>query len=242
MSLKAQTITMAFGALVALKDVTLSLDQGEILGLIGPNGAGKTTVVNIISGFQRPTSGSVSADGKDFAGLTPQQRSYNGVVRTFQGARIFSSMTVLENARVGALAQGMSEREAEDLALEVLARMGLEGLAALPASRLTYGQERELDLVRAICTRPRYLLLDEPAAGMNESETASLKQAVRAIRDDFNIGVMLIEHDMSLVMSVCDRIQVLVKGETLTVGKPAEIQHNKSVLSSYLGSAGEMAP
>jgi branched-chain amino acid transport system ATP-binding protein len=229
---------MAFGALVALRDITLNLDQGEILGLIGPNGAGKTTVVNIISGFQRMSSGAVSVDGRPLDGLSPQARSRNGVVRTFQGARIFSSMTVLENAKVGALAQGASDREAEDRAHAALSRLGLRDLAGLPASRLTYGQERELDLVRALCTGPRYLLLDEPAAGMNESETASLKKAVRAIRDDFGIGVMLIEHDMSLVMSLCDRVQVLVKGETLTVGRPAEVQRNKDVLASYLGSAG----
>lgn len=240
MSLSAGSITMAFGALVALKDINLNVDQGEILGLIGPNGAGKTTVVNIISGFQRASAGTVTVDGKTLDGLSPQQRSYNGVVRTFQGARIFSSMTVRENAMVGALAQGASEREAEDRAHAALSRLALGDFADLPANRLTYGQERELDLVRALCARPRYLLLDEPAAGMNESETASLKQAVRAIRDDFGIGVILIEHDMSLVMSLCDRVQVLVKGETLTVGKPAEVQRNKDVLVSYLGSAGEV--
>ncbi len=235
MSLNADNITMALGALVALRDIILTLDRGEILGLIGPNGAGKTAVVNIISGFQRMSGGAVSLDS-----LSPQARSRNGVVRTFQGARIFSSMTVLENAMVGALAQGASDREARERAHAALSRLGLR-------SGRGSGQPADLRAGARTGSCPRAL---HPAALSAAGRTRRVherkrdrlaEKAVRAVRDDLGIGVMLIEHDMSLVMSLCDRVQVLVKGETLTVGRPAEVQRNKDVLASDLGSAGEVA-
>ena len=241
MSLVASNISMSFGAITALKDIDLQLNKGEILGLIGPNGAGKTTLVNIVSGFQKPTTGKVHADGTDLSAFSPQARSYSGVVRTFQGRRIFPSMTVLENVMIGALGQGAGLRDAEAQAGNALLRVGLKGNETLPATRLTYGQERQLDLARALATNPSYLLLDEPAAGMNEGETAGLKRVVQQIVSDLGIGVLLIEHDMTLVMGVCDRVHVLVKGETLTVGTPLEVRKNPEVMLAYLGtSAGAL--
>jgi len=236
MSLIASKVSMNFAAILALKDIDLALHKGEILGLIGPNGAGKTTLVNVISGFQRPSTGSVRANNVDLSSLSPRARSYHGVVRTFQGARIFSSMTVLQNVMVGALGQGSNLTHAEEAARRALIRVGLNGTETMPATQLTYGQERALDLARALAARPNYLLLDEPAAGMNESETTVLKRVVQDIVRDLEIGVLLIEHDMSLVMSVCDRVQVLVKGETLTVGTPFDVRRNSDVMSAYLGT------
>ncbi len=240
-SLDAHNVTVKFRSLVALHNVSVSAQSGTILGLIGPNGAGKTTLVNVLSGFQRPTSGEIHYGGFDLKPLSPQQRSYRGLVRTFQGARIFRSMTVRENAVIGGLAQGQSTTEAGRLANEMLHRMGLAEHADLPAIRLTYGQERALDLARALCARPKFLLLDEPAAGMNEHETASLRAALKRIVDDLKIGIVLIEHDMSLVMSTCDRIHVLVKGETLVCDTPAAVRANPHVISAYLGSSAEAA-
>ena len=241
-SLEARNVSVKFGSLVALNDVSLTAQRGAILGLIGPNGAGKTTLVNVLSGFQKSTSGEMFCDNVNLKSLSPQQRSYRGLVRTFQGARIFRSMSVRENAMVGALAQGMSVADASIRADAMLARMALADYADLPAARLTYGQERALDLARALCAAPKFLLLDEPAAGMNEGETATLKQALRAIVSDLSVGIVLIEHDMSLVMSVCDRIHVLVKGETLVCDTPAAVRTNSQVIYAYLGSsAGSVA-
>jgi len=236
-SLEARNVSVRFGSLIALNDVSLTADSGAILGLIGPNGAGKTTLVNVLSGFQKTNSGEILCDNVNLKSLNPQQRSYRGLVRTFQGARIFRSMSVRENAMVGAMAQGMSVADAWIRADAMLTRMGLAAYADLPVARLTYGQERALDLARALCTNPKFLLLDEPAAGMNEGETAILNDALRTIVGDLGIGIVLIEHDMSLVMSCCDRIHVLVKGETLVCDTPAAVRANSQVIFSYLGSS-----
>jgi branched-chain amino acid transport system ATP-binding protein len=241
MSLKAEGVTVRFGGLTALLDVHLTLEGGEILGLIGPNGAGKTTLVNVISGFQPSTTGRVLLDGRDMTRLAPPLRAARGVVRTFQGARLFSALTVIENVLVGALALGQKRAEAVELCWETLHRFGLAEEANRPASTLPYGKERRLDMARAVVTRPKFMLLDEPAAGMTEAETEDLGVTIRGLRREFGFGILLIEHDMNLVMNICDEIQVLVKGEVLLRDEPVRVRSHAAVIAAYLGDEPVMS-
>jgi branched-chain amino acid transport system ATP-binding protein len=234
-SLRAIGVTVRFGGLTALSGVNLVVERGEILGLIGPNGAGKTTLVNVISGFQQPTDGRVLLGERDVTRLSPPQRAAHGVVRTFQGARLFAALTVMENVLVGALALGQSRMEALKFCWETLDRFGMAEEANRPASTLPYGKERRLDIARAVVTRPNFILLDEPAAGMTEAETAELGETIQALRHELNFGILLIEHDMNLVMNVCDEIQVLVKGEVLMRGDAFRVQSDSAVIAAYLG-------
>jgi branched-chain amino acid transport system ATP-binding protein len=220
-----------------LREVTLELRRGEVLGLIGPNGAGKSTLVNLLSGFDRPTEGRVLLEGRDVTRWRASRRGRNGLARTFQHSHAFRGLTVRENVEVSALGVGASPRNAALRAREVLELLGLDAHADVPAAALAHGDERRLGVARALATEPRYVLLDEPAAGLPEAEVPEFAAVVRSLRDDHRAGVLLIDHNMALIMDVCDRIQVLDQGESLAEGTPAEIRANLDVAAAYLGES-----
>ncbi|HEX6665498.1 MAG TPA: branched-chain amino acid ABC transporter ATP-binding protein/permease [Solirubrobacterales bacterium] len=235
--LDAAGVSLAFSGLRVLKGVDLALQPGEALGLIGPNGAGKTSLVNVLSGFQKPDAGAVTLDGVDVTGRSPARLARDGLGRTFQAALPFPDLTALESVAVGAMGMGVGRRRAVRAAAEVLGRLGLLEQAELPAGSLPPGVQRLLGIARALAIGPRYLLLDEPAAGLNESECEELVVILRSVLADFGCGILLIEHDMGTVMDLCPRIQVLDDGATLRVGTPEEIQADPAVVESYLGSS-----
>jgi branched-chain amino acid transport system ATP-binding protein len=236
-SLRASSVSRSFEGIQALREVTLELRRGEVLGLIGPNGAGKSTLVNVLSGFDHPTQGQVWFEGRDVTRWRASRRGRNGLARTFQHSHAFRGLTVRENVEVSALGAGASPRKAARRAAEVLELLGLDGQADVPASVLAHGDERRLGVARALVTEPRYVLLDEPAAGLPEAEVPEFAAVVRSLRDDHGAGVLLIDHNMALIMDVCDRIQVLDQGETLAEGTPAEIRANLDVTAAYLGES-----
>ena len=221
----------------AIRGVSLELRRGEVLGLIGPNGAGKSTLVNVLSGFDRPTAGQVFLDGRDVTRWRASKRGRHGLARTFQHSHAFRALSVRENVEVSALGVGASRREAARGAEAVLELLGLAAHANAPAATLAHGDERRLGVARALVTEPNYVLLDEPAAGLPEAEMAGFVAVVRSVRDDYGAGVLLIDHNVALIMDVCDRIQVLDQGETLAEGTPAEIRANVDVASAYLGES-----
>jgi branched-chain amino acid transport system ATP-binding protein len=233
--LRATAVSRSFAGIDALRDVTLELHRHEVVGLIGPNGAGKTTLVNVISGFDFPTSGNVEFSGKDVTRWSPSRRGRAGLARTFQHSRSFRGLTVRENVEVAALGAGTGGREARRRADALLDLLELRHRADAEAASIPHGDERKLGVARALACEPRYLLMDEPAAGLPDSEVPDFAAVVRSVRDDFGAGVLLIEHNMSLVMAVCDRIQVLDEGQTLAAGTPAEIRDNLDVAAAYLG-------
>jgi branched-chain amino acid transport system ATP-binding protein len=237
--LRTEQITVQFEGLKALDQVDLELSRGEILGLIGPNGAGKTTLVNVISGFQRPTAGLVRKADVEISAMPPHRVAREGVARSFQGSRPFAGLTVDENVRVAALGAGRSPQEAKELAESLLSRIGLTGRADDQAGSLPYGDQRKVGVARALATGPDFMLLDEPAAGLNESEADELARAVKGIRDDFGCGLLVIEHDMRFVMGLCDRLHVLDHGKTIGMGTPEEVRSNPKVIEAYLGSSAE---
>jgi branched-chain amino acid transport system ATP-binding protein len=236
MTLKATDVSVRFAGVNAIDHVSVALDQGEILGLIGPNGAGKTTMVNVLSGFQKPATGSVAIFGHDAAGRPADWFSRNGVVRTFQAVRLFKGMTVAENVEVGFAALGIGRAEARRRAAELLDRMGLGARMAQQGGTLNYGDERRVGIARALALSPKFLLLDEPAAGMNIAEAEALGRLIRGIRDDFGCGILVIEHNMRLVMNTCERLQVMSSGRTIAAGTPAEVAANADFKAAYLGS------
>ena len=236
-SLRASSVSRSFEGIQALREVTLELRRGEVLGLIGPNGAGKSTLVNVLSGFDHPTQGQVWFEGRDVTRWRASRRGRNGLARTFQHSHAFRGLTVRENVEVSALGAGASPRTAARRAAEVLAVLGLDAQADVPAAALAHGDERRLGVARALVTEPRYVLLDEPAAGLPEAEVPEFAAVVRSLRDDHGAGVLLIDHNMALIMDVCDRIQVLDQGETLAGGTPAEIRANLDVAAAYLGES-----
>ena len=221
----------------ALDDVTLSLERGEVVGLIGPNGAGKSTLVNVLSGFDRPSRGRVELDGRDVTGWPAHRRGRRGLARTFQHSRSFSTLSVRENIAVSALGVGASPRTAAARATELLDLLDLSSHAEVPASSLAHGDERRLSVARALATEPRFVLMDEPAAGLPEAEVPAFAAVVRQVRDDHGAGVLLIDHNMALVMDVCDRIHVLDQGRTLAEGTPRDIRANLDVAAAYLGES-----
>jgi branched-chain amino acid transport system ATP-binding protein len=234
-ALRASSVSRSFEGVHALSDVTLELHRHEVVGLIGPNGAGKSTLVNVLSGFDFPTAGSVELAGRRVTGWSAHRRARSGLARTFQHSRSFRELTVRENVEVAALGVRAGPRRARKRADDLLELLGLASLADAPAGALAHGDERRLGVARALATEPTFVLLDEPAAGLPEAEVPEFAAVVRSVRDDHEAGVLLIDHNMALVMDVCDRIQVLDQGETLAEGTPAEIRRNLDVAAAYLG-------
>lgn len=248
--LEVSDLGIDFGGLTAVNDLDMTIYQGEIYGLIGPNGAGKTTVFNMLTKVYQPSRGTIKLCGKDMAKLDPVSANIAGVARTFQNIRLFDKLTVLDNVKVGmhnsihySLIGSLlrlpsyykEEKNADEKAMELLGILGLDQFADLEAGNLPYGAQRRLEIARALATNPKLLLLDEPAAGMNPQETEDLMTMIRKVRDHFHISVLLIEHDMKLVMGICERITVLNFGQLLAQGLPSEIQSNKEVIKAYIG-------
>jgi branched-chain amino acid transport system ATP-binding protein len=228
-------VSRSFEGVRALDDVTLEVGRHEVVGLIGPNGAGKSTLVNVLTGFDVATAGSVELAGRTVTGWSAHRRARAGLARTFQHSRSFRDLSVRENVEVAALGVGAGASGAKRRADELLALLGLETHADVPAGALPHGHERRLGVARALATAPRFVLMDEPAAGLPEAEVPEFASVVASVRDDHDAGVLLIDHNMALVMSVCDRIVVLDQGRTLADGTPAEIRGNLDVAAAYLG-------
>jgi branched-chain amino acid transport system permease protein len=235
--LRAEGVSLAFSGLQVLRGVELTLPAGETLGLIGPNGAGKTTLVNVISGFQAPDSGAVFLGDLEVTGWSPARLARAGLGRTFQAALPFAGLTVAESVAVGAMGVGVGRRRAVDIAADVLERLGLSEQAQSPAGLQPPGSQRLLGIARALATGPRCLLLDEPAAGLNDEERRELVTILRGVTRDFGCAILLIEHDMNVVMDLCSRVQVLDDGETVAVGSPEEVQADPAVIEAYLGTS-----
>lgn len=248
--LEVRDLGIDFGGLTAVNNLDMDIYRGEIYGLIGPNGAGKTTVFNMLTKVYQPTRGTIKIDGTDMAKLNPVQANKAGVARTFQNIRLFANMSVLDNVKTGMHATTKysllsavlrlpsyyaQEKQATQKAMDLLKIFGLDTFADTIASNLPYGAQRRLEIARALATNPKLLLLDEPAAGMNPQETEELMDMIRKIRDTFPVSILLIEHDMKLVMGICERITVLNFGQVLAQGLPSEIQSNKEVIKAYIG-------
>ena len=237
-ALVAENIRVHFEGVKAVDGVDLVLEHGQIMGLIGPNGAGKTTFMNAVSHFVQRTSGRIILDGDDVTKLAPHQLAARGVVRTFQDIATFPELSVFENVELGALGAGLSRRKARQRAWELIEGLSLTHLAALPASALPHGDERRVGIARAVAVSPNYLLLDEPAAGLDDAESLELAETIAKIRDELGCGVLLVEHDMRIIFRVCERIQVIDFGKSLIVGTPDEVRRNPEVIAAYLGVKG----
>jgi branched-chain amino acid transport system ATP-binding protein len=241
-SLSTTDVSRSFEGVHALQGVTLSIERHEVVGLIGPNGAGKTTLINVITGFDLPTSGRIALGDEDVTRWRARRRAHAGLARTFQHGHLFRALTVAENIQLGALGIGMSPSEARSVCSELLEALDLGERAGMPAGALPHGDEQKVSVARALASRPRYVLLDEPAAGLAESDIISFANLVRRVRDEYRAGVLLVDHNMALIMDVCDRIHVLDQGRTLASGTPAEIRRNIDVAAAYLGSSGVKEP
>ncbi|AFL50422.1 branched-chain amino acid transport system ATP-binding protein [Sinorhizobium fredii] len=233
--LEAKNIHVAFGGIKALRGVDLTLQAGDILGLIGPNGAGKTTMVNVLSGFQRPSPGVVSLDGEDVSALSARKMAQAGIARSFQAARLFRELTVLQNLTVAGLGIGLSNTSATDQARDILEWIGYNRGHDRLCHSLPYSDERRISIARALAVQPSFALLDEPASGMNDRECEQLMATITGIPKRFGCGVLLIEHNMQVIMGVCQRIHVLDGGKSLAEGTPEQIKMDPNVLRAYLG-------
>lgn len=248
--LKTENLTMKFGGLTAVEKFDVEIERGTISGLIGPNGAGKTTCFNMITGYYAPTEGRIRFDGEDITGIATHQVCRKGIARTFQNIRLFYNESVLENVMIGAHVRQKSkwwqiplnipssmkeEKEVEEKARVLLEKVGLGNLEGEQASSLPYGEQRRLEIARALATDPKFLLLDEPAAGMNPQESWELMRFIERIRDEFALTILLIEHDMKVVMGVCEQIWVLDYGKLIASGDPERIQADRRVIEAYLG-------
>ncbi len=248
--LKIESVTMRFGGVTAIDNLSFSLKEGEIYGLIGPNGAGKTTIFNIITGNYIPTDGKIIFDGEDITGTKPDKVVYKGIARTFQNIRLFKSMSVLENILIGFHDQINytymeailrlpryfgNEKRIKQKAMDILEEFGIAKFANHNATALSYGNQRKVEIARAVATNPKLLLLDEPAAGMNPIETEDLSNIIHKIKKDYNLTILLIEHDMKFVNAMCDRVTVLDYGEKIFDGKPADAIVDEKVVAAYLG-------
>ena len=248
--LSVKGLSISFGGLKAVNNFAINIEKGQLYGLIGPNGAGKTTIFNLLTGVYKPDTGTILLDGQNLTGKSTTDINKAGIARTFQNIRLFKELSVIDNIKVGLhesmkynLASSLirlpnywkEEKKCTERAFELLDIFHMADLANVPAGSLPYGAQRRLEIMRALATSPKLLLLDEPAAGMNPSETAELTETIRRIRDEFNIAVLLIEHDMSLVMGICEGIAVLNFGRIIAKGTPDEIRNNPQVIEAYLG-------
>jgi branched-chain amino acid transport system ATP-binding protein len=251
-ALETRTLGIRFGGLTAAEDINLQLVENEIVGLIGPNGAGKTTVFNLLTGVYQPTDGDIVLMGQSVIGIPTHKITDYGIARTFQNIRLFKSMSVIENVKVAFQSRmhytmfdsairskyfDREERGCEARAMELLTVFNMESLADHNANSLSYGQQRKLEICRAMASNPKVLLLDEPAAGMNPIETEELMRTIKAIRERFHVAILLIEDDMRVVMGICERIYVLNYGRVIASGPPEEIRENKEVIAAYLGAS-----
>lgn len=248
--LSVENITMQFGGVVAVNNLSLHIPEGQIVALIGPNGAGKTTAFNMLTGVYRPTDGGIRLDGQNLIGKKPHEICKLGVARTFQNIRLFSQLSVLDNVKTGlhnqitySFAESMfhlgsyrkKEKQMDEKAMELLSVFGLEGVADYRAANLPYGKQRKLEIARALATEPKLLLLDEPAAGMNPNETEELMETIEVVRKRFGVTILLIEHDMKLVSGICEYLYVLNFGRLLAEGTPKKVLSNPEVVKAYLG-------
>lgn len=248
--LDIEALGISFGGLKAVDNFHIQIEKNELYGLIGPNGAGKTTVFNLLTGVYKPTVGQILLDGDNITGLSCEEINKKGIARTFQNIRLFHNMSVLDNVKAGlhnhyiySTLDGVLrtpkyhklEKEMDAKAVDILKVFDLQNFADYKASNLPYGQQRKLEIARALATEPKLLLLDEPAAGMNPSETEELMRTIRLVRDEFDMTILLIEHDMKLVSGICDRLTVLNFGQVLKQGKTTEVLHDPEVIKAYLG-------
>jgi branched-chain amino acid transport system ATP-binding protein len=236
MTLGASEVTVLFSGIRAIENVSLELARGEILGLVGPNGAGKTTMVNVLSGFQRPHAGAVAIGADSALGRSESWFARNGIARTFQSVRLFRGMTVSENIEVSLSSLAVGRRAARQRALELLTYLGIGERAHARADTLNYSDERRVGIARALGLAPKFLLLDEPAAGMNLAEAQALSGLIKQIRTDFGCGVLLIEHNMRLVINTCERLHVMASGRTIAAGEPNAVLADERFRGAYLGS------
>jgi branched-chain amino acid transport system ATP-binding protein len=240
--LRATGISRSYDGVHAVADVSLQIRPREIVGLIGPNGAGKTTFINLLSGFDLPTAGTIEFDGADITRWSAERRARTGLARTFQHGHLFPDLPLRENVELASLAVGMSPRQARDLADELLEALGLMDRADVPAGALSHGEQQKAGVARALASRPRFVLLDEPAAGLSESDVDAFAELLENVRSTYGASVLVVEHNVALIMRVSDEIHVLDGGRTLAVGTPEQIRENIDVTAAYLGSSGTEPP
>ena len=236
-SFQANEISKSFGALQVLDSVSLRINPGEVLGLLGPNGAGKSTLINILAGYEKQDAGTVVLNGKSLDGLKPDSRARSGISRTFQSGRLFGNLTVAENVALGAIGISKSARISGERATTILNILGIEKLSSFPAGSISHGNARLVGLARAVAAHPKYLIMDEPAAGLNEDEAPRLLNALNIVRENIGCGMLLVEHNVKLVTQACTRVIVLATGNLIYDGNPQDALNNQEVKSAYLGKA-----